>query len=197
MSEADPNEPVDTGLFSSPLGPGLSRAYSEALSTGLPVFPAGVDASNPMNAAPFAARMEDFERDFAFNGHRQRLLAALTRALDAVVVDAAEPLFMIVGGSYLDRASQEPRDLDCAVFYRRQGDGAPASPSGLPDAQAAAHEAGLDMRLLPFDADPLLVAKMIGYFCLLYAQERREGDTSAILMIDLSAFGRAAEPRVR
>jgi hypothetical protein len=163
----------------------LGEAFEAAKAAGMTSFPAGIEASTPLNSAPYLIDLTRFAAEFAFNDHRREQLAQLKRTCNALRSLSVTPSFVIVGGSYLDVARETPKDLDAALFYL----GAPQapSPSSVSKVQSAARDGGVDLRLVPFDVEPAFVAKMIGYFVLLYAQSRGPSTPRAGLVVSLAA----------
>ncbi len=161
----------------------LNAAFEGALPDGLPLFPGGVAASTPINAAPYLTDLAGFGAHFAFNDHRRGQLSGLEQHIARLRSFALHPHFLIAGGSYLDRDRPDPKDLDCALFYS-SGPGADPSPP-LRQILESAAAAGLDLRLMPFDAHPALAAKFIGFFTLLYASRTSPRAKRAIVIVDL------------
>lgn len=161
----------------------LEGHYRAARDRGLPTFGDNIRQSTPLNAAPYVLGSERFRSDFGTSPRRVALLAQLDLLLEEVRGEALVPLFLLTGGSFVDNANPEPGDMDGAIFYTA---GMPPAPGALSAIQRRGIEKGLDVRLIPFDTNPLLVAKTLGFFSLLYSQPWGTGPTRAILIVDLA-----------
>lgn len=162
-----------------------SRGLEGLLSCGRPklvAFPNGVAQSTPMNGTPYLTVLPVFARLFAEDDRRQAMLAAAESVVARLLSTGLEPLFAIVGGSFLDLERADPKDLDLAIFYQMGEDGADAADLGALEQEYRQHD--LDLRLFPYDASPALVAKLIGYFSILYSGPERAAPT---VIIDLTA----------
>lgn len=162
-----------------------SGAYGDALAAGLPLFGAGVSRAAPMTAAPHVVSASAFLADFGTSAHRQRLLGAWREGMAEAVSMGFAPCLAIVGGSFLDRRIDAPRDLDCAIFYDRTG----VLGSEATALRALQHRligVGVDVRFMPGDQSRLFMAKAVGFFMLLYTQQRRaDGRVCAPLLVVL------------
>ncbi|MFD2430896.1 hypothetical protein ACFSUK_28260 [Sphingobium scionense] len=83
---------------------------------------------------------------------------------------AIRPVFALLGGSAIG-PKIDPNDLDCVVFYEAiEGFNAGA----IPDFQKLSRLRRIDLRLIPWDTDPILAAKALSYFSTLYVKNRNE-----------------------
>lgn len=161
----------------------LTDSYDHALKLGLPLFPYGIDASTPMNGAPYVAGWEQLESTFAFTPARRALLDGLRAAAMALSGCGCTPYFAMIGGSYADIANHAPKDLDCMIGYVVKQ----KSVSGikLRDIQNDANKHNIDMRLMPLDGHPAYVAKLVAFFAMLYSQRRSGREQGSIIIIPL------------
>jgi hypothetical protein len=133
-------------------------------------FPHAVAACHAMNASPYLIDLQQFRAECAAAPHRQALLVKLLGVIERVRELGAHPLALLVGGSFLLPEPARPKDLDGVLFYRCQG-GADIAPDLLALWQTA-RAGGIDVRLVPYDANPLVTLKVCGFFSMLYARTR-------------------------
>lgn len=163
----------------------LQAALSSTRAMHIEAFPNGIAASTPLNATPYVFTQAEFLQHFGFSPARQNLLAAFTTTLQLVGDNGAVPLFAIVGGSILDDARQDPRDLDVAIFYRASLERPPDAARLQSLCHSVSRERKLDLRLLPFDGPAAMTAKLIGFFTILYSQRRSEAGVAPVAIVDL------------
>jgi hypothetical protein len=82
-----------------------------------------------------------------------------------------EAVAALLGGSAIG-PKPEPGDLDGVLFYRWVDGNVDAA--ALARLQASAKARGLDLRLQPVDADPLLLIKTVSFFSMLYSKNAGE-----------------------
>lgn len=161
-----------------------SEAYCNALADGLPLFGLGVPQATPVNAAPYVVDVRIFKADFGVSERRRQLLTFWQQGIGEARGLGFDSHLAVIGGSFLDLGNLAPNDLDCAVFY----DGSAESRSratGLQAVQRRMIENGVDVRFMPGDQSRLFLAKAIGYFMLLYTQQRGHGAVRAPLLVML------------
>lgn len=141
----------------------------EAIANGVPPFIREIHESTVANASPYVISYADFAAAFSGSERRRRLLQELGVAIDSVRATGAKPIALLVGGSFLIRDLTIPRDLDCVCFYV-DSDAPPAG--SLTRACERFRAEGVDMRLVPYDADPLMALKACGFFSVLYGRTR-------------------------
>lgn len=157
----------------------LAAAFDAAWPHGLPPFGGAVERSNPLNATPYACSFAQLASRCATDPRRSNLLRAARGYIDRAEALGVEIVFAIVGGSFLDRDVAAPNDLDCIAFYVARSVAAPDELGArLGAIQIEAHHASVDLRFLPYDGEPWLTAKMIGYFCVLYSRTRADAAVS-------------------
>lgn len=148
----------------------LECCFGRASLLEYPAFTTAIAESTPLNAAPYLTTLDALENVMP-GAPRKRMLKSLRNLLDDLERAGHFPRAVLVGGSFL-RLSKVPKDLDCVVFYETHG-----SPQHqLADLQKTGREQGLDVRLIPFDVDPIFVLKMGMYFGLLYSRSKSKGD---------------------
>jgi hypothetical protein len=146
----------------------LSAAYDCGKQQGFPAFPLGIQSSNPLNSTPYLGGICDMDACGCDPSRRQLVLHihSLLRVLRRISV---EPVALLVGGSFL-RVTEQPKDLDCVLFYKADGDVA----RDLFRYQKGIAKVGVDLRFVPIDSDPLIALKSAIYFGTLYSM--RKGD---------------------
>lgn len=144
----------------------LGDHYRVAHAAGFPAFVTSIDDSTPLNATPYVVSLTQFAAG-DWSGLRRVLVDALIAAIDALAQWQVRAELILVGGSFLDAATV-PRDLDCTIFYTRDGD----ARADLAAWQRAQRAHGLDVRLMPLHADPVIVLKTAIYFGVLYTRGR-------------------------
>lgn len=150
------------------------------LPEGIPLFPRPVPACNALNASPYVVDFAMFESAFAFNAHRRALFAAARDTLAAAAAAGAEPLALLVGGGFVDRRKEAPKDLDCICFFR----GDASVTAALMDVQQGANRACVDLRFVPVHPNPILALKACAFFATLYSVDRasREAAKGSVLI---------------
>lgn len=145
--------------------------FAAAVRNGLPRFLGKVSESPPGKASPYRIDESGFWQAFGTSPVRRQLLDALDQALSDMrcIVDVA---CCLVGGSFVDPQRPDPRDIDMVVFYRALGH------SDYEPGHALAHLSrkfklrSIDVRFVPYDAEPWLLVKMASFFTSLYHSDR-------------------------
>lgn len=178
------NKPASQHAGGSSLWDGFEVAYGNAKRPSLQAFPFGLSHSNAFNAAPFVISLDQFVRDFSNNPYRQSLSEKFIGMINRLPASGCLPQYALVGGSFIDVEIAEPNDLDGVVFYTHDDQLSPEMKS-LHALQADAHEAMLDIRFISTDMHPAVLAKITGFFSILYAQNRNGGGARPCLIISL------------
>lgn len=173
--------------------PSLANLFADAFEQGRKVdfalFPQGVAASSPVNAAPYVCTAAAFRATFGVGAGRAALIERWEGMLDEMIARGLVPVFSLFGGSLLDRQRPAPRDIDCVVFYRLD-DSADNAPAWLAERARRAAAEAIDARFVPVDGPAIVMAKSLAYFTLLYAQARPERRCHGLVLIDhLTDFG--------
>lgn len=144
--------------------------FQIASDNGLPLFQPTVQGSNPINSSPYVIEFADFSEEFGRSAQRALLISRLDALIAELRRDGIETTACLIGGSMIDR-DREPRDLDCAVFYRAAET---VSSVGLRLSEIGKQQLaeGIDARFVPVDSDPLIIIKMTSYFTSLYGASR-------------------------
>ena len=145
-----------------------AQLFSAAQALGFPPWLDGPEMATPVNATPWQTCLSAVRRGAAL-AHRAGWTALLCAAVDALACRKVSAVAALVGGSVLDRDAQ-PRDLDCVIFYA--ADAAGGDLGWLGAFQQEQQAAGLDLRLVPADADPLILVRAASFFTTLYAASR-------------------------
>jgi hypothetical protein len=174
---------VKKGLrFTDTLLDAFNLAYASAKHPNLSAFPQGVSSSNAFNATPFVVSVEQFTIDFDRSCRRLELWKSFSKIIKQLEEFGFSPQFALFGGSYLDTKNDSPKDLDGVVFYTRDSSLSP-NLKALSTLQAEAHELNLDIRLVPLDMHPAILAKTTGFFSILYSQNRKGGMTRPCVIV--------------
>ena len=144
--------------------------FQMAIESDLRLFQPDVQGSNPLNSSPYLVDFARFRDAFGRSTRRALLVERLQTMLTELEVSGIEIIALLIGGSMVER-SREPRDIDCAAFYRCSG---PAGDVGVRLAGTARQylAVGVDVRFVPVDSDPLILIKMTSYFTSLYSATR-------------------------
>jgi len=160
----------------------LESAFRAAEAAGFPPFLEGPHRSTAFNASPYSVTLAALAAGQALAGRRvwiDRLIAVL----DRLPQSGAEAQFVLLGGSLLD-AGADPKDLDCVIFYRS----ATSAPLGdLAALQARACAEGVDARLMPSDGDPLVFARALLFYGMLYSASRDLRLRRGVVLVDCRA----------
>ena len=178
-----PRRPRFEGRSGDALRQFLIQAYQRVRSSGFLAFPDGERRATPLSAFPFHLRLSDLDSDWQFAPQRVMLVSNMRGLLDRVVETGAIPYALLIGGSFADRTVEAPRDVDAVLFYSGAAD-----TTRLAKLQIEAKTAlFIDCRMVPVDADPLIVIRSSVFFGLLYS--KREGSmviTRPPLYVDLA-----------
>jgi hypothetical protein len=142
----------------------VSRLRAEGLF--FPPFTGPVHESTPLNASPYLAHIQDL-RDGLFLSAREQLVSKFLEAMEQLPDYAVTPIAALFGGSALS-SKLEPNDLDCVVFYVSEASTNPRD-EGLSAFLKRWKAAGLDMRAIPADGDPIILIKVVSFFTSLYS----------------------------
>lgn len=167
--------------------PALSRLYAPAFEraalTGFALFPDGVPSANPVNAAPYVCTPAQLAAVCTSDPRRAALIGSWSQMLGSLASLGLDPVFSLVGGSVLDKARGMPGDFDCIVFYRCLAQ-AGGGPGQLADLACEAARDGIDARFVPIDGPPIVLAKSLAFFTLLYAQARPGRACHGLVLVD-------------
>jgi hypothetical protein len=141
-----------------------SRVKAEVLH--FPAFIGPVQQSNPLNASPYIAHIQDL-RDGILLHNRKELVAKFVTAIGELRDYAVTPIAALVGGSVLGSKPQ-PKDLDCVIYYTSTK-GPTSRDDGLASFLKRWKAEGLDMRAIAADGDPLIFIKTVSFFTSLYS----------------------------
>jgi hypothetical protein len=162
----------------------LALEYRNAMEKDFIPFPYGIDASDPLNSTPFCAGLSAFH-DFALiSDARKKLVASLTDWLADLKCNGLTPLAVMVGGSFLDCSIPNPHDLDCVIFYRKSDGAERLDPQWLSGSRSRAMAQGLDARLVPTDADLIVLLRSAIYFSALYGQSKNGRPARGVVLIN-------------
>lgn len=160
----------------------LDKHFVEAKRQGFPAFPKDIPSCTPLNATPYVVSLERFLSE-DWTDERRVLLSGLVAAMDRLRGEGLGVELLLVGGSFLD-PGKTPNDLDCVIFYSRPTEIALDLVAWQDDQKAA----GLDLRLLPIDIDPVVVLKTALFFGVLYTRgSEAHPQLRGLLLVDCSA----------
>lgn len=144
-----------------------------AVGEGTPAFIGNdVPASSPSRGAPYIVDPATFAKVFGTSSSRLRLIEALG-ATKASLLSYCEIRAILIGGSVVRLSAESPRDCDAVVFYElRESASADEAIAAMSSIVDSARAGGLDLRLIPVDANPADLIKAACYFALLFASER-------------------------
>ena len=146
-------------------------SFPAIVGAGTPQYMQPIAASNPFNASPWVTDAEGFANAFSNSAVRRSRLAALERALGQLR-GLVEVECCLVGGSFVDAANPVPKDVDIVVLYRARAQPRYDLGRGLQRLTRRFLLDGIDMRLVPCDASPWLVVKLVSFFTMLYLSRR-------------------------
>lgn len=165
------------------------KIFLETLGDHVVPFPQNIPLCNAFNATPYVISMERFAASFGGTDRRDKLIGTLRNLISSVDDAGAKLVALLVGGSILVKRNALPKDIDCVFFYSAARD-ADLVPTRLHQLWGEAREASVDVRFVPYDADPLVVLKACSFFSVLYGRTRRSAELSrgsVIVFADLKA----------
>ena len=161
----------------------MDQAIDHARPRSFAAFPKGVEQSNPLNGAPYIFSWEAFVSEFSFDEVRKARTSILAQACAKLADAGLRVEFIMIGGGHIAREAARPKDLDCVIFYSvEQPD--TADLAMIPDLQKALLARRVDARLVPFDGAPVLAAKMVGFFTLLYSSTKGADDRKGMVLVE-------------
>lgn len=161
----------------------LSKVFAGSCSAEDPIFPHGVAQSTPMNGAPYLISWSEFETRYASDTKRKARHYTVEQGCKFLLHQGIIPEFLIVGGSHLDLANEDPGDLDLVIFYRRERDEGDIGPT-INQILAQFCAEHVDARCIPADGSPILTAKITSFFTLLYAQGKPGRRRNPIVFVE-------------
>ena len=132
-------------------------------------FEGEVSAASPFNSAPYQLGLADLTRTYSSTQRRAELLLALKDLLTALSKEGIQVKFLLGGGSFFDELQEDPKDIDCLIFYVAQPG---ANFAAANAACRLALVSGIDSRMVPVDSEPMLPIKMAAFFTMLYSIDR-------------------------
>ena len=144
-----------------------------AVSEGTPPFIGNdVASSSPSRGAPYLVDFSMLATVFGTTPTRRRLIGTLMTTRSSLAKHCKVHA-VLIGGSLTRLTKTEPRDCDAVFFYEiSESSDASAKVEAMSIIAKSARLDGLDLRLVPTDADPVSLIKARCYFTLLFASER-------------------------
>lgn len=153
----------------------------------LPIFPQEIAKSHALNSSPYLLDIEVFDEMFTFSEPRKTLIKQLRSVLIQSIDCHIRPFALLVGGSFLKRDVGRPKDFDCICFYECPD--LVANTAGLIKLRDAALKLGVDIRFVPYDANPIIALKVCSFFTSLYtAVKRAQQKPQGCVMVKLGDF---------
>lgn len=149
--------------------------FDTAVRAGLPRFLGHVNTSNPSNASPYLIDSNGLWQAFGTSPTRRQRLDALHQALSDLT-GIVEVACCLIGGSFVDLAQPDPRDVDLVVFYRALEQSDHELGRALSRLTRKFGLRGIDARFVPCDAEPWLLVKLTSFFTSLYHSGRDRPD---------------------
>lgn len=143
----------------------LFQYFFEAENRDFPPFLGPEWDSTPVNATPYLVAISKLQRGEVLK-KRHSLINFFLEAITDMNALGVSARAAILGGSSIG-PKKAPRDLDCVIFYVTET---------APDAERVLRwqrdfkEKGLDVRLIPWDGDPILTLKAAMFFSTLYCK---------------------------
>jgi hypothetical protein len=156
------------------------RAESSFPRFVLPIEQCGVETSSPVPVT-----VAELWR-FAAAWPRRLVLMDRFMTIVGILGEQANVHGALIGGSFLNANVDEPRDLDCLIYYSAKAQAGLALPGCLLNARTTGHRLGIDLRVAPTDSDPMLLVRMTSFMSNLFLA-RRAGDDSSrgLVLLDL------------
>lgn len=161
----------------------LYACFDKAKEKSYPIFPYGIQKSTPLNSAPYVIDWSRFIEIFGKQGLRSRQADYLSESIKELNIHGIDIYFILVGGSFTNINNKSPRDMDCIMFYRINI-AEEECVSLLQDTQKRLKERTVDARLIPGDSDPIIFAKSISFFTLLFSQYKDNKDSRSLLLVE-------------
>lgn len=149
----------------------------KALASDIVPFPRDISECTAFNATPYVVPMELFTSTFGTSSRRIKYIDRLTKLIGSASKHGVEIVALLVGGSFLIRANECPKDLDGILFYSVRS-GMDASTTELNELWQTARGNSLDVRFVPYDANPIIALKACSFFSLLYSRTRKSAELS-------------------
>lgn len=148
-----------------------------SLASDIVPFPRDISKCTALNASPYVVPMELFTSTFGTSSHRINYIDRLIKLIDSASKHGVEIVALLVGGSFLVRTNEFPKDLDGILFYSMRPGMGPSTIE-LNELWQIARGNSLDVRFVPYDANPIIALKACSFFSLLYCRTRKSAELS-------------------
>lgn len=156
----------------------LSRALARGASGSgafeqprLPIFPRAIKECTTADSSPYLCSVDELTRRYGFNPHRLHLIDQLASFAGQSYDIGVKIGALLIGGSFLDQSIDQPRDIDCLVYYRIDAQ-ADAVDAIISQWNALRRGFPLDVKLCPTDAGPLTIIKRSIFFSNLFSIDK-------------------------
>jgi hypothetical protein len=153
------------------------KILEEMGSSAVVPFPIEIPRCNALNATPYVVKLKTLGEMFAGSERRKLLFRNLERVFEEALQGGARLECLLVGGSFLDRTNSFPKDIDCVYFYSALRHPSEVS-SELSLVWERAIRTSIDVRFIPYDADPVIALKACSFFSSLYGRTRASAELS-------------------
>lgn len=152
----------------------------DALPPGLPPFPRRIPECTAGNATPYLVDLAQLRGCFAGSARREALLDGLDSLLQSMREARAQPVALLLGGSFLEVRQPEPRDLDAVCFYVAQ--------DAVPELERMNESSGVEQALRTGDrAQVTAVLRAAGSNPTMFSLAEALLDGDAERVLDLAA----------
>lgn len=164
-----------------------ARHFSDIVSLGIPIFTTPPGAAVPGDSSPYTCSWNELFTAFEVDAKRRALLETFSEAIRRYSTDVQFECALI-GGSFIDMRIQDPRDIDCLIFYSANL-GVPPQPGRLRELNAELQRKLIDARLCPTDCGTQLMVQMASYYTNIYcASDNPYRRGIGLLLVDLQGL---------
>jgi len=146
--------------------------FDEAILSGLPRFLSDITYSPPHKASPYIVDEAKFRQAFGLSQARTRLLESLEE-LFSDLAGVVEVDCYLVGGSFINKDEELPRDIDLVIFYRATDTPSHEPGRALQRLSRKYLSRDVDVHFCPCDVAPWISIKVASFYTALFQSDRQ------------------------
>ena len=172
------------------------HVIKSANKKSFPAFLGDIESSVPSNSSPYICKISDLLNFNKDNEIKKKLLISLEGLIDEINISIGEPVAALVGGSFLVKGVVRPNDIDALIFYKENSRTLHIVKGTIDRIKKTAIEGGVDLKLCPYDYNPLFTIKMCSFYTHLYMSSKSGQQNKGCLLIDLAGIYDYSSPEI-
>lgn len=143
----------------------------DVFAKGVPAYLQAVDLSSPTNSSPYRMTAADLRSAFKDDPWRLELLANVDLLIGSLANKGISVSGFLIGGGFVRRIrdGSKPNDIDGLALYTVTNPSSDVATT-LAAAVRDAKKLHIDMRFCPMDANPLITAKSLIFYSVLFSK---------------------------